>query len=344
MARIIWVGCALVLAVGCNPIGTEGPERLRFGPAIDAGGSLGNHDAGVQGVDAGDEDGGVFAEDAGDSPEDGGLMASDAGQPADAGPGAIDGGEEPVCSSKTQFIYTLSQDNTLSTFYPPDLSFQNVGHVNCRSVFGSPFSMAVDRNANIWTVFTDGKLYRLNPTTAACTATSFATFQSGFTTFGMGFSANSPGSWDETLFVSNSDGSGLAKIDTTTLRLTTIGGYHGLSGSGVTGRAELTGTGDGQLYGAFEGNPFQVNEINKANATIISSAVQPGVTSGSSGSNFAFASWNGVFYLFVGDGSSTNVYKYDPATSMTTLERTTNLVIVGAGVSTCAPSGGFMAH
>jgi hypothetical protein len=334
--------CALLCAVGCGGKHVASDGLLFFG-GTDAGhgargdsGPAQNTDSGVVSEDARASQDAGLTQDAGEPFDAGNPIDTDAG-PVDTDAGTVDAGPMQVCDSKTQYIYTLAQDNTLSQFYPPNLSFNTVGRVNCRGVLGSPFSMAVDRYANIWSVFTDGKIYRINPANAGCVSTTFAAFQHGFTTFGMGFSSNTPGSWDETLYVSNSDGSGLGKIDTTTMRLTTIGsGYSGLSG-GTTGRAELTGTGDAKLYGAFEGSPFQVDEINKANANILSSAAQTGVTTGSSGSNFAFASWSGDFFLFVGDGSSTNVYQYVPGVG-TTMVAHTSLVIVGAGVSTCAPS------
>ena len=63
----------------------------------------------------------------------------------------------------------------------------------------------------------------------------------------------SAGSSNETLYVADTDesgtsGRGLGKIDLTTLTLTRVGDYSGaLRGLG----AELTGTGDGRLFGFF---------------------------------------------------------------------------------------------
>jgi hypothetical protein len=260
---------------------------------------------------------------------DGGLPVGD----ADGGSGPrLPGG----CAEGTQFIYTLAEDNTLYKFYPPSLQFTAVGTVNCD--LSGPWSMAVDRSAQIWSVWGDGHLFQINASTAACTPTAYSTGQHGFTTFGMGFAANTAGSQDETLFVSDDTaGLGLASINTTSFVLTPLGAYTNVTFS-TTGRAELTGTGNGNLYGAFEGSPFTVAEINKTNAALLSAAPQTGISTGSSGgSNFAFAAWGGGFYLFVGPGTSTDVYFYDPTTQTTTMKTSVTFEIVGAGVSTCAP-------
>lgn len=254
------------------------------------------------------------------------------------GGGGPDGGI-PACAKETQFIYTLASDNTLYKFDPPTLTFTQIGKLDCPNQFISPFSMAVDRNAQAWVVFTDGSLAQVDTKTAHCTPTNFAPGQSGFTTFGMGFSSNAPGSAAETLFVSESsfNGSGntlgLATIDVQTLKLTPIGKYDKISA-----RAEMTGTGDARLFGAFEGSPYIVAEIGKPDAKILSQAPQMGVNSSAGGSNFAFAFWGGDFWLFMGPGDLTNVYQYKPATGETKWVKMTSAVIVGAGVSTCAPT------
>ncbi len=56
---------------------------------------------------------------------------------------------------------------------------------------------------------------------------------------------------------------------------------------------------------------------------------------------FAFATWSGDFYVFVreyGMGSSTDVIKVTRMGAMTTVLEDVGFDVVGAGVSTCAPS------
>ena len=268
--------------------------------------------------------------------------SSSGGDLFDAGMGGStgsSGNSGSNCASDAGSIYTITADNQLYRFDPPTLAFTLIGTLSCSGGgFGSsPYSMSVDRSGVAWVIFTDGHLFKVDTKTATCAPTSFAPGQSGFTTFGMGFSANSPGSNDETLFVSDSaagSGSteGLAKIDTKTLTLTPVGAYDAFNA-----RAEMTGTGDARLFGAFEGTPYVVAEIQKTNAHILSQAPQNAISYAPGSSNFAFAFWGGDFWLFVGPGTSTDVFHYVPATKVTTKVKTVGFEIVGAGVSTCAP-------
>lgn len=272
----------------------------------------------------------------------GGISFGGSGGAAAGGAGGITvtggngGGSNVGCSAESQYVYVLDKNAMLYKFDPPSLVFTPIGTLTCpASGLDTPFSMAVDRNANAWVVYTNGKLFKVDTKTAGCTATSFQPGQAGFVTFGMGFSTEGAGSSKDTLFVSQSDflgGTiGLATIDTQSLVLTPIGMYDQMNA-----RAELTGTGDGKLYGAFEGTPYVVAQIDKSNAKILSQASQGPVQATPGSSNFAFAFWGGSFWLFVGDGTKTDVFQYDPK-GTTALKKTDSSVIVGAGVSTCAP-------
>ncbi len=255
----------------------------------------------------------------------------------DAGTTGAGGGGATNCATETQYVYTLTADNSLYSFDPPTLTFTLIGVLDCPNALASPYSMAVDRNAGAWSVFTDGSLWRIDTSSAHCTATSYVAGQSGWTTFGMGFSADAPGGTAETLYVSEAafDGTGttkgLGKIDLTTMKLTPIGMYDK-----INARAELTGTGDARLFGAFEGSPYDVAQIDKTTAAILSQAPQSAINYAPDSSNFAFAFWGGDFWLFVGPGTSTDVFHYVVATKTTTKVKST-MEIVGAGVSTCAP-------
>jgi hypothetical protein len=106
----------------------------------------------------------------------------------------------------------------------------------------------------------------------------------------------------------------------------------------VKARAEMTGTGDGKLFAAFKGSPYVVAEIDKPTANVLSLAPQTQINYPPNGSNFAFAFWGGDFWLFVGPGSSTDVFQYDPTKGTTIKVSSEAFEIVGAGVSTCAPT------
>jgi hypothetical protein len=275
-----------------------------------------------------------------------GCSAQNRGEPmvlADGGvaPGAFaDGGgiatnnggvADPRCPKETQYVFVIDNTGTLYRFDPPTAAFTSVGPIKCP---GSVYSMAIDRKAFAWIVQSDGKLVKVDTRDASCSVTPFLAGQQGFSAnFGMGFSTNAAGSEEETLFVSDSIMHGLGKIDTGNLTLTKVGAYDKLKA-----RAELTGTGDGRLFGAFEGTPYVVAEIQKAAATIQSEAPQAAINYPPNSSNFAFAFWGGEFFLFVGPGTSTDVFKYSPDDGKTEKIQSTSFVIVGAGVSTCAPT------
>jgi hypothetical protein len=240
-----------------------------------------------------------------------------------------DGSQPNPCPPEAWFIYVIASTGELYKFDPPSLEFTQIGKPNCVS---NVYSMAVDRKPTAWILGTDGRIYNYDIKEDTCERTDFVPGQSSYNQFGMGFSLDGPDAGTETLYVSNNTtltgtNSGLASIDTSTLTLTHIGEYDA-----IYHRAELTGTGEGRLFGAFEGTPYIVAEIDKSTGAIISQAPQETINSGTS--NFAFAFWGGDFFLFVG----LDVFHYEPLTGTTTKVKTVDFSIVGAGVSTCAPT------
>lgn len=232
------------------------------------------------------------------------------------------------------YVYLVTSDNQLLSFYPPDLSFQTIGTLACPTPTGSgPFSMAVDRRGIAYVVFTDGRLYRVSTATAACTTTPFVPGQQGFQTFGMGF-ASDMGGPAERLYVSDNESGGqlrgLGWIDTTTFALSFIGPINP-----PLARSELTGTGDGRLF-AFSPTTggSRLFELNKTTGQVTGQTLVP---AGASNDAFAFAFWGGDFWFFTADASETTVTRYRPADGTTTPMTTYPAQIVGAGVSTCAP-------
>lgn len=308
MPSRLFLACAALLAITLGLAGCPDHRAVRVVPPDDAG------------LDAGEEDGG---DDAGiDAGPDGGF---------DGGP---DGGR-PGCQPGIQYIFTFSNDRTLRRFDPATLRFETVGTLACQS--SSPFSMAVDRSGQAWVEYADGALYHVDTRTAGCSRTGFVPFQAGFNLFGMGFAASDPMSAEDSLFISDVGGQGLATIDTRTFAMTWVGFFQGLTGNGITNRGELTGTGDGKLYGGFEGSPFQLAEVDATSAKIISQdSLAPLDTFSMSGGNFALAAYGTDFWLFSGPGGSTDVYRFRPSTKEMRLMLHVNFAIVGAGVSTCA--------
>jgi len=272
----------------------------------------------------------------GDAGVDGGLPL-DAGDPdPDGGIGLDalpDGGgvTVPECPEELKQIYVISNTNDFYRFDPAKLTMTSIGKVKCPSS-ASPFSMAVDRKGTGWVLFNDGHMFHVSTKDASCKATSFAPDQAGFHTFGMAFATDGVGSTSETLYVANYDGSGIAKIDSTSLKLSSIGSYGDPSATA----AELSGTGEARLFAFFNDTPTRVAEVNRATGKILTSKNVPGVTVGS---GWAFAHWGGDFWLFTAPflGSQVTQYDFTKGTAKTVLSGLT-YTIVGAGVSTCAPT------
>jgi hypothetical protein len=191
--------------------------------------------------------------------------------------------------------------------------------------------MAVARDGTAYVLFDDGKIFAIDTANADCKATNFVPNQKpGFELFGMGFATNPGDPNSETLYVASFDGFGLGKIDLATMKLEVIAPYDLVSDPG-----ELTGTGDGRLFGFFLSTPVTVAEIAPSTAKILSKAPQ---TSIDIGGGWAFAFWGGDFWLFTAPNQFTSqVDRYQPSTQTTTKVAEVNFKIVGAGVSTCAP-------
>jgi len=286
-------------------------------------GSGGENSGGAGGEGVGTGAGGATSSSTGSG---GGDIFGDGGLGGGGGSSPGDG-----CTDEAKLVYIVGQDNRFYSFYPPTLEVKQVGTISCPGAgFSSPFSMAVDRKGIAWVLFDDGRIFHVDVKTAICTPSAYVPDQLGYTTFGMGFVSNAIGSNEETLYVADYLGKGLAKINTSTLTLSVVGPWDKL-----TGAAELTGTGDARLYGFYNDLPIIVAEIDKSNGKILSQAPQPSVTVGS---GWAFAFWGGDFWLFTSPTGSSQIDRYRPADGTTTTVKTglgTN--IVGAGVSTCAP-------
>lgn len=235
------------------------------------------------------------------------------------------------CEDSATHVYVLSDKSDLYRFRPGQLLFEKVGSVGCDTLI--PNSMAVDRFGTAWVNYKSGDLYRVSTRNAACLPTPYEPGQGGFTSFGSAFATNGPGSTVETLFADGTGGT-LSKIDLSTMKLTRVGAYTGaLAGT----EAELTGTGDGRLYGFF---------TTKPNATLASIDPLTGATSAArvldgvaTGAAYAFSFWGGDFWFYTSpdEGPSTVTRLRTEDDKLEVVVPKAAFRIVGAGVSTCAP-------
>jgi len=279
------------------------------------------------------------------SPSDAGGAGSDVLRPVPI----RDAGSAARCSEAAQLVYVLSDANDLYSFRPNLRQFTRIGRLSCPTS-AQPNSMAIDRDAVAWVNYvnnavidTAGSLYRVSTTDARCTPAAPVPLPQGWFRLGMGFSTASADSTEETLFVAatadplGGPSAGLGRIDPRGLTGTPIGQF---SGAFRGQSAELTGTGDGRLYGFFTTTPVQVAQIDKSSGAIVDARPLPGVETPQA---WAFSFWGGDFYLYTAPsaltGRTTNVTRYRPSDGSIDPAYMTNIGfrVVGAGVSTCAP-------
>ena len=263
--------------------------------------------------------------------------------------GSGDGGTTAYveCEEATKDVFVLSDQNLLYSFHPPTLAFTLKGTVKCPTGGATPTSMAVDRQGIAWIRHSDGSIWKVDTRDLACADTTFPlrAETDPFYKFGMGFATASKGSSNEILLLSDNAGRGLARLDTKTLKTTFVGAYTGVL-EGKT--SELTGTGDGKLYGFFVTTPAQLAEISKGTGEIITTKELAGVFAGSA---YAFSFYAGDFYIYTASvgtpggpplaGGGSDITRYRPSDgSIEIVKKSTGFKIVGAGVSTCAPTEG----
>ncbi len=263
--------------------------------------------------------------------------------------GACEGG----CSAESQKIYVVDDTYRLLSFSPAGGAneFSLIGRLSCQAgqswpAWGNstatPFSMSVDRSARAWVLYTSGEIFWVDTTTGACAASPYQKGQGGYELFGMGFVSDAPGSENEKLFIAGGevgqlDTGNVAVIDPDSLQVTTVGPVPDAEYS-----PELTGTGDAKFYAYFPGlSSSFVAELDKDSGWIVQQWPLPSLTG--SVRAWAFAHWGGRFYVFIttlaGGQENSQVLKLDPQTGQTeTLLQNLDYIIVGAGVSTCAPT------
>jgi hypothetical protein len=332
-------------------------SRLAFGVALAIGASF----AAACSSSKPPVDGSGFGDDGGaGGGTGGGLTGAGSGSGGGSG-GALGGsgsgsgaGNASGCSDAAKLVYVLSQENDLYSFDPPNKKFTKIGALGCNTTM-TPNSMAVSRDAVAWVNYiqqdatgniSGGAMFKVSTADASCQPTNI-TLPKAWYHLGMGYSTDGATATTETLFVAaTGTGVGLGKLDTTAGTVTSLGSF---TGSLSNMDAELTGTGDGRLFGFFTQDPGggilpptgtpQVAQIDKTSAATSNVVPMTGVTAPL---DWAFSFWGGDFYLYTwtSDPNGSAVTHYSPATGAIDTAYMTGIGfhIVGAGVSTCAPT------
>jgi hypothetical protein len=241
---------------------------------------------------------------------------------------------DTVCVEASQWIYTVDFSGMFSRFDPATLTFTDIKQLSCSGDGATPFSMAVDQNAVAWVAYNDGSLFKVDTSTGACQATSFQPDQHGLNVFGMGFVFD-PSTGLDTLYIAggadtNSLPSELATVSFPSLVVTPIGPV-------MAGSPELSGTGDGSLWGFFPGAASASGlatllRLDPKSGATLESHTYPTLTEGG---DWAMKFWGGSFWIFV--NQSLYQVSRDTPDVINTVITNTGHDIVGAGVSTCAP-------
>ena len=257
------------------------------------------------------------------------VVAPDASAPG--GDGSGNG-----CAQGAESVYVIDHLlEHLFRFDPPTKSFTDLGQPFCPTS-GKPFSMGVDRDAVAWVLYDTGELFEVQLNNAlACTKTTWAS-ANGLHQFGMGFTTDTVGGTTDSLYVGGGTNQlatsfTLAKLDTTTMTATAIGTTHQLP--------EMTGNANAELWGFMpDAATPHVVKFDKTNGAFLVDFAEPSLAGANAG--YAFAHWGGNYWVFLMKNSepSTTVYEIDGTTGAIVDTIPTIRTIVGAGVSTCAPT------
>ena len=244
-------------------------------------------------------------------------------------------------------IFVLSNDAELWKYFPKENMFTMLGELSC-GMFDT-FSMAVDRQGFAWVQFVGGDLRKVSVSDLTqCDDPGYAQGQMGVNNFGMAFVSNSVSDPCDRIYGNTWNGippfsegpnvGDFITIDPDSLNLTKLGktNFNG---------AEVTGTGDGRAYVFGGANPSKLVQLNKNNA--MAEEVFPLGGLEINNGAFAFAFFGGDFYFFTdsnNDSFASEVTHLDYDDSdmngvqdLKKIQNAAPLLIVGAGVSTCAP-------
>lgn len=241
--------------------------------------------------------------------------------------------DESCQDDNTKLIYIVSTSNDFLSFDPrklPGNPVKRVGKLTCES-YGSPFAMSIDRSGTAWVEYDDSEVFRVNITTAECEKSPAFTGPNGV--FTMAFTTDPAGERLYTAIATQAPE--LSVMDTKDLVRHGVGQITQPSDEPV----DLTGTGDGKLFGFFSSftEPSYVQELSRSGA-VVGKRMPIGTTSLGGFSAWAFAQWGGSFYVFTTTGDRSSVHSVDRATGVSrTVISNLGYQISGAGVSTCAP-------
>ena len=240
--------------------------------------------------------------------------------------------DEDDCDHTSDLVYVVDREEEALYLYSPlDHSFELVGPLRCGG-HGTPGSMGVSRDGYAYVRYSDDTVQQVDLTTLDCNSTSYSDRATDFGSFGMGYATDDGDTWRDQLYIANS--TWLAVVDTATWTVDVLGR--------MSSQSELTGNAAGELWAILPlETPAELVRLDKETGAEAEVLQLRGFPSPSNIDAFAFATWGGNFYIFVrtyGMGSTTDVYEVTSDGTMTLVLEDSGMDVVGAGVSTCAPT------
>ena len=238
---------------------------------------------------------------------------------------------EDDCTETSDLIYVVDRDSSDLYLFDPDLlQFTRLGNLDC-GTSATPGSMAVSRSGVAYVRYSDENLYEIDLASLSCRPTQYDS-PAGFGSFGMGYATDDANTWRDELYIADADR--VAQVNTNSWELDMLGS--------MASQSELTGTSAGELWAFLPlETPAALARIDKDSGLEQERIRMSNFPSLSDIDTFAFAAWGGEFWLFVrvyGMGSSTDVYRVDDEGHLDRKLEDVGFDVVGAGVSTCAPS------
>lgn len=253
-----------------------------------------------------------------------------------------------TCPDQPNGIYLLAWlTQEIYRFDPATLSTEPLGSVSCGENLAS---MEIARNGDAYaSSAVSGRLYRINIPALTCEETPFDHTQLWGMTFGLAFVFDdSPAG--ETLYVADRSTYGtavwLSVLDLSTYELRQVGIFDPDNAA-----SEITGTGDGRLYGLtnISGPNPQLRLLEVDPSTAEATPIVPLPSQGPVGPQ-DFTYFEGSFYFFIRELTLSPPLSDEPMESATTVFRyrlgddapesigTIEIRVLGAAVSSCAPS------
>ncbi len=258
-----------------------------------------------------------------------------------------DTGQLPNCEGDIgEFIYLIDDAAGLHRIAPATLEVESLGLLDCPGA-SMAMAMTVARDGMLWAMTVDDEGYRkihtIDSVTLDCVDTGFVDpIDEDIFVNTLAFVADAPDGETESLYVgANVGGSfdfevplSLGRVDLDTMDLDIVGTAD-LVPTGYYQIADLSGTGDSQLWGFFPGDTAAIAKLDEQD----SSLVEHDLLDFGVGSPWAFAQWEGRLWLFSSSGSpGSDIRAWDPSDgSVEPIHPGIGIGVVGAAVSTCAP-------